>query len=91
MRFSHSNVGKLSATATSRPVARGQLRISHTWLQKLVLEFQEAPDEIQREVRWFGDPTVAQLTRAQRYTQRMIAWLSPTFTVQVLLREKLSP
>ena len=48
-----------------------QLGISHTWLQKLVREFQKNPSEMQREAGRCGDPTLAQLSRAREYTQRM--------------------
>jgi putative transposase len=45
-----------------RPAARGPGRSGyHTWLQKLVREFQEAPSEMQREMGRYGDPTLAQL------------------------------
>jgi len=48
-----------------------QLGISHTWLQKLVRVFLEDPNETQREMGRYGDPTLAQLNRAREYTQRM--------------------
>jgi biotin operon repressor len=48
-----------------------QLGISHTWLQKVVREFQEHPDEIRGEMGRYGDPTLAQLNRAREYTRRM--------------------
>ncbi len=48
-----------------------QLGVSHTWLQKLVREFREHPDETQREMGRYGDPTLAQLNRAQEYTCQM--------------------
>src|ERR1700738_47216 len=48
-----------------------QLGISHTWLQKLVREFQKNPSEMQRGASRCGDPTLAQLSRAREYTQRM--------------------
>jgi hypothetical protein len=40
-------------------------------LQKLVREFREHPDETQREMGRYGDPTLAQLNRAQEYTCQM--------------------
>lgn len=48
-----------------------QLGISHTWLQKLVWEFEEHPAETQLEMLRCGDPTLALLNRAQESTQRM--------------------
>lgn len=48
-----------------------QLGISHTWLQRLVLEFQEHPAETQREMLRYGDPILAHFKRAQESTQRM--------------------
>lgn len=48
-----------------------QLGISHTWLQRLVREFQEDPEEMRREAQRCGDPTLAQLSHAQEYTRQM--------------------
>jgi hypothetical protein len=48
-----------------------QLGISHTWLQKLVREFREHPEEAQREMGRKGDPTLAQLNRARECTRGM--------------------
>src|ERR1700692_4213241 len=48
-----------------------QLGISHTWLQRLVREFQEDPIEIQREMRRYGDPTIAELNQARERTRQM--------------------
>jgi len=48
-----------------------QLGISHTWLQKLVREFREHPQETQREMGRYGDPTLAQLNRARECALRM--------------------
>jgi hypothetical protein len=47
-----------------------QLGISHTWLQKLVREFEADPNEMRR-LQAAGDPTLAQLRLAQEYTQQM--------------------
>jgi transposase len=58
----------------SKPSGRAwakQLGISHTWLQKLVGQFQTDPSEMYREARRYGEPAYAQLTRAREYTQRM--------------------
>ena len=58
----------------SKPSGRAwakQLGISHTWLQKLVRQFQTDPSEMYREARRCGEPAYAQLTRAREYTQRM--------------------
>lgn len=46
-----------------------KLGISHTWLQKLVRQFQADPSEMYRELRRSGDPSFAQLLRAREYTQ----------------------
>jgi hypothetical protein len=48
-----------------------KLGISHTWLQKLVREFQADPSEMWRLQRAHGDPRYEQLTRAQERTRRM--------------------
>jgi hypothetical protein len=48
-----------------------QLGISHTWLQKLVWQFQKDPNPMYRELRRCGDPNFAQLCRAREHTQRM--------------------
>src|SRR5215472_5513544 len=57
---------KPSGRSWARP-----LGISHTWLQKLVREFQQDPGEVQREMGRYGDPTLAQLNRALEHTRRM--------------------
>ena len=64
----------LTCRDRNRPSGRAwarQLGISHTWLQKLLRQFLANPSEIQREVRRCGDPTFAQLNRAQVHTRRM--------------------
>jgi hypothetical protein len=48
-----------------------QLGISHTWLQRLVRQFQADPSEMYRELRRCGDPTFAQLSRARELTRQM--------------------
>lgn len=48
-----------------------QLGISHTWLQRLIRRFQEDPDEVQREMIRYGDPTLSQLNRARESTRQM--------------------
>jgi hypothetical protein len=48
-----------------------QLDISHTWLQKLVRQFQADPSEMYRAARRCGDPTFTQLTRAREYSRQM--------------------
>jgi hypothetical protein len=65
--FWHTSRGKKSS---GREWAR-QLGISHTWLQKLVREFQADPSKMYREQRAFGDPNFGQLTRAREYTCRL--------------------
>jgi hypothetical protein len=48
-----------------------KLRISHTWLQKLVRRFQIDPSEMYRELRRCGDPTFEQLSHARELTRQM--------------------
>jgi transposase len=48
-----------------------QLGISHTWLQKLVRQFQADPSQMWRLQRANGDPRFAELTRAREYSQQM--------------------
>jgi hypothetical protein len=58
----------------SRPSGRDwarQLGISHTWLQKLVRQFQADPGEMRRLQAARGDPKFADLTRGREYTQQM--------------------
>jgi hypothetical protein len=58
----------------SRPSGRAwakQLGISHTWLQKLVRQFQGDPSEMQRLQMTKGDPKFADLARASEYTEQM--------------------
>jgi hypothetical protein len=57
-----------------RPSARAwakKLGISHTWLQKLVREFQADPSWMWRQQRAHGDPKYPDLCRAQELTRRM--------------------
>jgi hypothetical protein len=57
-----------------KPSARAwakQLGISHTWLQKLVRQFQTDPSEMYREQRRCGDPRYEQLIPARNQTQQM--------------------
>jgi hypothetical protein len=58
----------------TRPSGRAWARalgVSHTWLQKLVRQFQADPTPMLREARCCGDPSFAQLSRAREFTQRM--------------------
>jgi hypothetical protein len=58
----------------SRPSCRDwarQLGIIHTWLQKLVRQFQTDPSEMRRLQALRGDPRFADLARAREYTQQM--------------------
>lgn len=48
-----------------------QLGISHTWLQKLVREFEADPREMWRLQVACGDPTLAQLNRAKQETEQL--------------------
>ena len=57
-----------------RPCGRDwarQLGISHTWLQKLVRQFQADPSQMWRLQRTNGDPRLAELSRAQECSQQM--------------------
>lgn len=57
----------------NRPSGRAWARalgVSHTWLQKVVREFRADPSKIRR-LQAYGDPTSAQLSRAQEYTRQM--------------------
>jgi hypothetical protein len=63
----------LTCRDRNRPSERAwarQLRISHTWLQKLVREFKADPMKM-RKLQAYGDPTPAQLSRAQEFTRQM--------------------
>jgi hypothetical protein len=58
----------------SRPSGRAWARglgISHTWLQKLVREFQADPSELWRLQAAKGDPRFSDLTRAREYSRQM--------------------
>src|SRR5215472_12873971 len=48
-----------------------QLGISHTWLQKLVREFQRNPDEMWRVQAAEGDPKLTDLGDARECTREM--------------------
>jgi len=48
-----------------------QLGISHTWLQKLVRQFETDPDEMWQLQVDSGDPTLAQLNEAKEYTDQL--------------------
>lgn len=47
-----------------------QLTISHTWVQKLVREFEADPNEVRR-LRGYGDPKLDQLNHAREHTRQM--------------------
>jgi transposase len=58
----------------SKPSGRAwakQLGISHTWLQRLVREFQADPSKMWRLQAGRGDPRFSELSRAQEYTRQM--------------------
>ena len=64
----------LTCRDASRPSGRSwakQLGISHTWLQKLVRQFQADPSEMLRLQSKRGDPKFADLARASEYTEQM--------------------
>jgi hypothetical protein len=48
-----------------------QLGVSHTWLQKLVRQFQADPSHVWRLQRANGDPRFTELSRAREYSQQM--------------------
>jgi transposase len=48
-----------------------QLGISHTWLQKLVRQFQADPSQMWRLHRAHGEPRFTELSRAREYSQQM--------------------
>lgn len=48
-----------------------QLGISHTWLQKLVRQFEEDPGEMWELQVAYGDPTLEQLSRARQDTEEL--------------------
>jgi hypothetical protein len=57
----------------SKPSGRAwarKLGITHVWLLKLVRKFEEDPGEVRR-LQAYGDPTLEQLRRAKKYTQRL--------------------
>ena len=56
---------------SGRKWARG-LGINHAWLFRLVRKFKADPAEVAR-LQAFGDPTLAQLSRARECTRRMRA------------------
>ena len=63
----------LTCRDNGRPSARSwarQLGISHVWLLKVVRGLKEDPGEVRR-LQAYGDPTLEQLCRAQKYTREM--------------------
>jgi hypothetical protein len=48
-----------------------QLGISHTWLQKLVRQFQADPSPMWHLQRANGDPRFTELSRAQEHSRQM--------------------
>jgi hypothetical protein len=63
-------VGRDQNKPSGREWAR-QLGISHTWLQILVREFKQNPDEMWELQVAYGDPTLEQLSRAQQDTEEL--------------------
>jgi hypothetical protein len=57
------------ATCSARRLAR-VLGVSHTWIQKLIREFETDPSKILREVQIYGAATLDDLRRAQEETHR---------------------
>ncbi len=63
-----------STCCGTKPSGRAWARalgISHTWLQKLVRQFQADPSQMWRLQRANGDPRFTELSRAQGYSQQM--------------------
>jgi biotin operon repressor len=63
----------LTCRDRSRPSGRAwarQLGISHTWLQKVVQELKVDQAKMRR-LQGYGDPTLAQLSRAKEHTRQM--------------------
>jgi hypothetical protein len=61
-------------TGGSKPSGRAWARalgISHTWLQKLIREFQADPSKMWRQQAAKGDPKFADLIRAREYSRQM--------------------
>jgi len=48
-----------------------QLGVSHTWLQKLVRQFEEDPGEMWELQVAYGDPALEQLSRARQGTEEL--------------------
>ena len=48
-----------------------QLGISHTWLQKLVRQFEADPNEMWRMQMAYGDPTFAEFSQAKEVSKEM--------------------
>lgn len=64
----------LTCRDRNKPSARDwarQLGISHVWLLKLVRKFTADPSKMQEEERLYGEPTLAQLSRARECTREM--------------------
>jgi hypothetical protein len=64
----------LTSRDRNKPSARNwakQLGISHTWLLKLVAQFQANPSQTQQEMGRYGDPSLAELGRAQERTRQL--------------------
>jgi hypothetical protein len=63
----------LTCRDRNRPSGRAwarQLGVSHTWLQKVVQELRADPAKMRR-LQGYGDPTLAQLSRAKEHTRQM--------------------
>jgi hypothetical protein len=64
----------LTCRDASRPSGRAwarELGISHTWLQRLVREFNADPNQMWRLQATRGDPKFAELSRARECTAEM--------------------
>jgi hypothetical protein len=48
-----------------------QLGISHTWLQKLIREFEADPDKARELQAAYGDPTLEELNEARACSEEM--------------------
>src|ERR1700676_671817 len=63
----------LTSRDRNKPSGRAwarELGVSHTWLQKLVREFQKDPNQIIQRACRAGDPTLAQLDLAREFTRQ---------------------
>jgi len=72
--FTYCGPGKWSARAVAR-----WLGVTHTYIQKLVREFERDPSVMQRQERLYGSATLEHLSRTREETRRQKerGWLRP--------------